>query len=83
MGLYRFPESTQAADGTLDDAMAKLQHECGEAIADYVAKDDDRLCYQLCDVICAAEQALRKYPKGMVEQAFLSVREKVKRGAAR
>lgn len=81
MGLYRFPEQTQ--DATLEDAMGKLQQECGEAIADFVAKDDDRLCYQLCDVILAAEQALRTYPKAMVEEAFQSVRAKAKQGGAR
>lgn len=81
MGLYRFPETAQ--DATLEDTMTKLQQECGEAIAEFVAKDDDRLCFQLCDVILAAEQALRKYPKGMVEQAFQSVRAKAKRGGSR
>lgn len=83
MGLFRFPESKQTAEGSLEDAMGELQRECGEAIADFVANDDDRLCYQLCKVVFAAEGCLRKYPKPMVEEAFQTVRDKAKRGGAR
>lgn len=67
---YNFPSNRRAEEGSRVDQLEKIEEESGEVFEAFYASNEIMQVAELFDLICAAENMLRKYDEELVCEEY-------------
>lgn len=67
---YNFPENKRAKNATTMQQLLKCREELFEAMDAAFGISNDNPLDEIMDLLCATENAIRKYPEAIVNEAY-------------